>query len=110
METEKLLDAISAQISRRKNVSLEHTLIGERPGAQPVKPERIERPVHRLLTEQGKDIKSMPRSANMNIPLSQGWELLDWMHTNGCALLLLFHQKDLIGGMGRSSSSLFLVL
>ncbi len=64
---------VAARIKTRQDVSLAHTLIGERPAAQPAHPERIEPLVRQLLIEQGEDIISKPRSTHKNIPLSIGW-------------------------------------
>lgn len=73
LKIDQRLSEILPQIQARKDVSLVHTLIGDRPAAQPFQPERIEPLVRRLLTEQGENIVSKPRSTNINIPLSMGW-------------------------------------
>ncbi len=72
-QMEQTVSDVAMRIKARQDVSLVHTLIGERPAAQPVHPERIEPLVRQLLIEQGEEIISKPRSTNMNIPLSMGW-------------------------------------
>jgi len=73
---DKMAHALSdllVKIKGQKGVSVCHEIIGERPAAQAVHPERIEPIIYRLLAEQGENPSCSTRSTNINIPLSAGW-------------------------------------
>ena len=48
-------------------------LIGERPAASPVRPDRIEPIVRRLLSAWVEAPLCVPASTNINVPLAAGW-------------------------------------
>ena len=65
--------SIVAAIATRPDVSIRQTIIGERPAAKPVCPERIEPLVRQALTKHVGEAEPVLMSTNINIPLSAGW-------------------------------------
>lgn len=72
-EMARRLDPLLQRLRQRQDVSMALELLGERPAAQPVRPERIEPLVQRLLAKQGVAATASVRSTNINLPLSAGW-------------------------------------
>lgn len=77
-------------MNKRSGVFLDYTITGERPAATPVKPERIEPAVIKLLEQTGTIPASVPRSTNINIPLKAGWPSICLGLCRGGR----FHSKD----------------
>ena len=65
-------DAVASLVGR-SGVSVACEVIGERPAATAVRPERVEALVRDLLSTCVEDLRCVASSTNINVPLAAGW-------------------------------------